>query len=135
VTAEASTVIRRICISSQVAGVVSLKPKGHYAKLLESMGVRVDSLDVQKTAGIADLQKLAVLVHQARPDLVLLAFGMNDSGGRPAEDFREKIAATIEEIREKRPEAELVFRTKEEVEALLDQCRGLLDSRTTVLLP
>jgi len=54
----------------QVAGVVSLKPKGHYAKLLESMGVRVDSLDVQKTAGIADLQKLAVLVHQARPDLV-----------------------------------------------------------------
>jgi lysophospholipase L1-like esterase len=48
-------------------------------------------------------------VVEARPDLVLLAFGMNDSGGRPAEDFREKIAATIEGIREKRPEAEFIL--------------------------
>lgn len=54
----------------QVAGVVSLKPKGRYAKLLEDMGLRADSLEVEKTAGITDLQKLAVLVHQTRPDIV-----------------------------------------------------------------
>ena len=48
-------------------------------------------------------------VVEAEPDLVLLAFGMNDSGGRPAEDFREKIAATMKGIREKRPEAEFIL--------------------------
>ena len=36
----------------QAAGVVSLKPKGHYARLLESSGMSVDSLEVKKTAGI-----------------------------------------------------------------------------------
>jgi len=54
----------------QAAGVVSLKPKGQYARLLESSGMSVDSLEVKKTAGIADVQKLAVLIHQKRPDLV-----------------------------------------------------------------
>lgn len=48
-------------------------------------------------------------VAEAGPDLVLLAFGMNDSGGRPAEDFREKIAATMKGIREERPEAEFIL--------------------------
>jgi lysophospholipase L1-like esterase len=48
-------------------------------------------------------------VVEAQPDLVLLAFGMNDSGGRPAGDFQDKIAATIHGIREKRPEAEFLL--------------------------
>jgi acyl-CoA thioesterase-1 len=48
-------------------------------------------------------------VVESRPDLVLLAFGMNDSSGRPAEDFQEKIAATVKGIREKRPEAEFIL--------------------------
>lgn len=54
----------------QVAGAVSLKPKGHYARLLEIAGMKADSLEVKKTAGIADLQKLALLIHKKRPDLV-----------------------------------------------------------------
>lgn len=45
----------------------------------------------------------------AGPDLVLLAFGMNDSGGRTAQDFRDKIAAIIRGIREKRPGVEFIL--------------------------
>jgi acyl-CoA thioesterase I len=48
-------------------------------------------------------------VVDAKPDLVLLAFGMNDSGGRPAKDFQDKIAATMNGIREKRPTAEFIL--------------------------
>ena len=38
-----------------------------------------------------------------------------------------EVVIALREVILKRPEAELVFRTKEEVEALLDQCRGLLE--------
>ncbi len=48
-------------------------------------------------------------VVEAKPDLVLLAFGMNDSSGRPARDFRDKIAATMKGIREKRTEVEFIL--------------------------
>ncbi len=48
-------------------------------------------------------------VVEAQPDLVLIAFGMNDSAGRPAPDFQDKIAATMKAIRDKRPEAEFVL--------------------------
>ncbi|MEI8191734.1 MAG: glycosyltransferase, partial [candidate division NC10 bacterium] len=54
----------------QVVGAVSLKSKGHYARLLERSGMSVDSLEVKKTVGLADMQKLAVIIHQKRPDLV-----------------------------------------------------------------
>jgi len=48
-------------------------------------------------------------VAEAGPDLVLIAFGMNDSAGRPAAEFQAKIAATIQGIREKRPGAEFIL--------------------------
>lgn len=48
-------------------------------------------------------------VAEAGPDLVLLAFGMNDSAGRPAAEFQEKIAATIKGIQAKRPGAEFIL--------------------------
>lgn len=48
-------------------------------------------------------------VVEAGPDLVLLAFGMNDSAGRPAKDFQDKIVATMKGIRGKRPEAEFIL--------------------------
>ncbi|WP_406698764.1 SGNH/GDSL hydrolase family protein [Singulisphaera sp. Ch08] len=48
-------------------------------------------------------------VVEAEPDLVLLAFGMNDSGSRPAKDFQDKIAATVRGIQEKRPKAEFIL--------------------------
>lgn len=52
---------------------------------------------------------MADKVVEAGPDLVLIAFGMNDSAGRPAADFQAKIEATIKTIREKRPGAEFVL--------------------------
>ena len=48
-------------------------------------------------------------VVEARPDLVILAFGMNDSAGRPAKDYQDKIAATIKGVREKCPSAEFIL--------------------------
>jgi lysophospholipase L1-like esterase len=55
--------------------------------------------------GLTQVDKVA----EAGPDLVLIAFGMNDSAGRPAADFQEKIAATVKAIREKRPGVEIVL--------------------------
>jgi acyl-CoA thioesterase-1 len=48
-------------------------------------------------------------VAEASPGLVLIAFGMNDSAGRPAADFQDKIAATIKGIQAKRPETEFIL--------------------------
>ncbi|MFH1723652.1 MAG: glycosyltransferase [Elusimicrobiota bacterium] len=54
----------------QVCGVVSLKPKGPYAEQLERAGHRVYTLDVASRAGLRDLQKLALIIHETQPDVV-----------------------------------------------------------------
>lgn len=48
-------------------------------------------------------------VVEARPDLVILAFGMNDSAGRTAKDFEANTKSTIARIREKLPDAEFIL--------------------------
>jgi lysophospholipase L1-like esterase len=48
-------------------------------------------------------------VSAAHPDLVVVAYGMNDAGYALPEDFSANIAATRREIREARPEAEFVL--------------------------
>jgi acyl-CoA thioesterase-1 len=48
-------------------------------------------------------------VVEARPDLVVLAFGMNDSAGRPAKEFQSFTQTTITKIREKLPESEFIL--------------------------
>lgn len=48
-------------------------------------------------------------VLKPAPDLVVLAFGMNDSSGRPAKDFKANTEAMIARVRAKRPEAEFVL--------------------------
>jgi len=48
-------------------------------------------------------------VVAAKPDLVVLAFGMNDSAGRPAAEYRANMQAMIEQIREGVPEAEFIL--------------------------
>ncbi len=53
-----------------VTGVVSLKPKGHYARQLEALSKRVYSLKIKDTAGLQDLQKLALVIHETKPDIV-----------------------------------------------------------------
>lgn len=48
-------------------------------------------------------------VIAAQPDLVLLAFGMNDSGGRSAQDFLADTQAMIEAVHRSLPEAEVIL--------------------------
>jgi glycosyltransferase involved in cell wall biosynthesis len=55
---------------AKVTGVVSLKTSGHYAQKLRKAGARTFSLDIKSRAGMGDLQKLAVIVHETKPDLV-----------------------------------------------------------------
>lgn len=48
-------------------------------------------------------------VIEAQPQLVILAFGMNDSAGRTAESFKENTQKMIAKIREKLPECEFIL--------------------------
>ncbi|MDE2292812.1 MAG: glycosyltransferase [Elusimicrobia bacterium] len=53
-----------------VAGVVSLKPPGEYARRLAEDGVRVDSLELARSPGLKDLSRLAVVIQELQPDVV-----------------------------------------------------------------
>ena len=56
--------------------------------------------------GLANIAK----VIETDPDLVILAFGMNDNaGGRPAKDYRANIKGMIDAVREAKPEAEFIL--------------------------
>jgi len=48
-------------------------------------------------------------VVESQPDLVFIAFGMNDAAGRPAAEYQANIRKIIEKVREKRPECEFVL--------------------------
>ncbi len=48
-------------------------------------------------------------VVAAKPQLVLLAFGMNDSAGRSAEDYKANTRQTIEAIRKQIPNCEFIL--------------------------
>ena len=48
-------------------------------------------------------------VIAAEPQLVILAFGMNDSTGRPPEEYQKFTQQMIEEIRKKLPETEFIL--------------------------
>jgi len=63
----ATLVDPKVC---EVAGVVSLKPKGPFARKLEAAGQRVYSFRIPHRAGLRDLQKLALVIHETRPDIV-----------------------------------------------------------------
>lgn len=45
----------------------------------------------------------------AEPDVVILAFGMNDAAGRSAKDYQNYIAGTIAKVQEQRPETEFLL--------------------------
>ena len=55
--------------------------------------------------GLTQLEK----VVEARPQLVILAFGMNDSAGRSAEEYQANTRAMIAGIREQLPDAEFIL--------------------------
>ncbi|MFO1005751.1 MAG: SGNH/GDSL hydrolase family protein [Planctomycetaceae bacterium] len=48
-------------------------------------------------------------VLKSNPDLVVIAFGMNDSSGRSPADYQDAIKQTINKIREKKPECEFIL--------------------------
>ncbi len=48
-------------------------------------------------------------VVEAQPNLVILAFGMNDSAGRPPQSYQENTKNMIAKIREKLPECEFIL--------------------------
>jgi len=48
-------------------------------------------------------------VVKARPDLVILAFGMNDAAGRPAKDYRADIQGMVDAVCRARPETEFIL--------------------------
>ena len=54
----------------QVAGVVSLKPEGHYAKRLREQGVKVSTLALDRAPRPADARRLAAIIDRERPDIV-----------------------------------------------------------------
>ncbi len=53
----------------QVAGVVSLKPEGHYARLLAQQGVPTWTLNSAR-ARPSDAKRLAAIIERERPDIV-----------------------------------------------------------------
>ena len=48
-------------------------------------------------------------VIETKPNLMMIAFGMNDAAGRPAEEFQANIQAIITKVREKLPDCEFIL--------------------------
>lgn len=48
-------------------------------------------------------------VVEPRPDLVIVAFGMNDAAGRSAQEYRANIEGVVSRVRERLPDAEFVL--------------------------
>jgi acyl-CoA thioesterase I len=55
--------------------------------------------------GVTQVEKIV----EQKPQLVIIAFGMNDSAGRSAQDFRANTQAIITKTREQLPETEFVL--------------------------
>jgi lysophospholipase L1-like esterase len=55
--------------------------------------------------GLASIEK----VIATAPDLVILAFGMNDAAGRPAKDYQANIRSMIDTVRKEHPGAEFIL--------------------------
>jgi acyl-CoA thioesterase-1 len=75
----------------------------HYQGQVELTNLSVGGTDT--VWGITQIEK----VVEKQPNLVILAFGMNDSSGRPAKDFETNTAKMIALIHEKQPETEFVL--------------------------
>ncbi|MBM4070065.1 MAG: SGNH/GDSL hydrolase family protein [Planctomycetes bacterium] len=70
--------------------------------------VRMKNLAVGGTDtswGLTQIDKVA----DAKPDLVILAFGMNDSAGRAAKDYQANTKSMIKKIRARLPDCEFIL--------------------------
>lgn len=79
-------------------------------RLEERYGAKVEltNLSVGGTDTAWGLTQLDKVVD-AKPDLVLLAFGMNDSAGRPPADFQKNTRQMTATLRERLPEVEFIL--------------------------
>jgi acyl-CoA thioesterase I len=48
-------------------------------------------------------------IVEARPDLVIVAFGMNDASGRPTAEYQANTKAVVDRVRHRLPEAEFIL--------------------------
>jgi acyl-CoA thioesterase-1 len=101
------------CNASGWAGVAPFQPPWQDLLLLHlqavsSPTVSLTNLAVGGTSTPWGLTKVADVLA-AKPDLVLLAFGMNDSSGRPASEYKANISAMISEIRKAAPDTEFIL--------------------------
>lgn len=55
--------------------------------------------------GVQNIEKVAAV----KPDLVILAFGMNDAAGKPAEAYAKSMEAMIAAVRKTNPDAEFIL--------------------------
>jgi lysophospholipase L1-like esterase len=55
--------------------------------------------------GLANIGKVA----EVKPDLVILAFGMNDAAGRPAREYQTNIRRMVDAVSQVRPDAEFIL--------------------------
>lgn len=78
--------------------------------LTETYGAKVElkNLSVGGRDSAFGLSQAEKVVAE-QPDLVLLAFGMNDSAGRPAMEYQSYIRQTMEKVRESVPTCEFIL--------------------------
>ena len=83
----------------------------HYETQLVPHGGETVELENLSMGGTDTAWGLTMIdkIVAARPDLVILAFGMNDSAGRPAAEYQANTEAMIAKIRESLPEAEFIL--------------------------
>jgi lysophospholipase L1-like esterase len=84
-------------------GLLKRHLEAHYHGAVDLKNLAVGGTDTRWALAMVDK------VVEARPDLVLLAFGMNDSAGRPAAEYKSNIENTLVKIRAERPEAEFIL--------------------------
>ncbi len=75
----------------------------HYNSPVEMKNLSVGGMDT--AWGLSQ----AAAVVATKPDLVIIAFGMNDSAGRTPKDYQEKIKLTMKEISQAAPETEFIL--------------------------
>ncbi|MFO0977158.1 MAG: GDSL-type esterase/lipase family protein [Planctomycetaceae bacterium] len=101
------------CNASGWAGVAPFQPAYQdlllaHLKSVSSPNVTLTNLAVGGTSTPWGITRVPDVLA-AKPDLVLLAFGMNDSSGRPAAEYKANIESMIREIRKEAPETEFIL--------------------------
>lgn len=101
------------CNASGWAGVAPYQPAYQdllldHLKAVVSPNVTLTNLAVGGTSTPWGITRVPDVLA-AKPNLVLLAFGMNDSSGRPAAEYKANMESMIAEIRKAAPETEFIL--------------------------